>query len=132
MTAVIEGVEAITIHISDIHKARAFYGEVLGLKELQFDDKGNRAVFALPGTTTTLRMHRQGEGEGGREPGTVTGVILTHHDPVAACAEIRSRGGTITDEPHEITPPGFKATLAVIADADGNEFVLRSIPIPNR
>jgi catechol 2,3-dioxygenase-like lactoylglutathione lyase family enzyme len=131
MTAIIEGMEAVTVHIRDVHKTRAFYGEVLGLKEITFSESAQRVVYAIPGTTVTLRMHVQGEDEGGREPGTISGVVFSHHDPVAACAEIRRRGGTIVDEPETITPPGMKTTLAVFADPDGNQFVLRSPPVPN-
>lgn len=130
MTAMIESLEAVTVHIRDIERARKFYGEVLGLTELQFDGRVGRAVFAIPGTTTTLRMHVYDPEEGGREPGTVSGIVFSHHDPFAACAEISRRGGMVTDAPHEIHPPGFTSTLSVIADPDGNEFVLRSPPTP--
>jgi len=132
MPAAIEGLEAITIHIRDIRKARSFYGEILGLKELQFDGVVGRAVFAIPGSNTTLRMHVYDPEEGGREPGTVSGVVFAHHDPATACAEIARRGGTVTDPPHTIHPPGFTVTMAVIADPDGNEFVLRTPPIPSK
>lgn len=130
MVALIEGLEAVTVHVRDIHRARKFYGEVLGLSELQFDGTGGRAVFAIPGTTATLRMHLYDPEEGGREPGTVSGIVFSHHDPGSACAEMARRGGTVTDPPHAIHPPGFTTTLAVIADPDGNEFVLRSPPAP--
>lgn len=132
MTEIIEGLEAVTVHITDIHRARKFYRDVLGLKELQFDEKASRAVFAIPGTSVALRMHVMGFDEGGREPGTVSGVVFSHHDPVVACAEIRRRGGTIIDEPHTINPPGMTAVLSVFADPDGNEFVLRSPPKPTK
>jgi predicted enzyme related to lactoylglutathione lyase len=132
MAANIEGLEAVTVHVRDIHKARKFYGEILGLPEVQFDGSVGRAVFGIPGTTVTLRMHVYDPAEGGREPGTVSGVVFYHHDPAAACAEIARRGGTVSDPPHQITPPGFTATLAVIADPDGNEFVLRSRPTPTK
>ena len=132
MTATIEGLEAVTVHVRDILKARKFYGEVLGLNELQFDGKVGRAVFAIPGTTAALRMHVYDPEEGGRGPGTVSGIVFSHHDPVSACAEISRRGGHVTDPPHKINPPGFTVTLAVIADPDGNEFVLRSPPAPTK
>lgn len=132
MVAPIEGLEAVTVHVWDIIKARKFYGEVLGLSEVQFDGKVGRAVFAIPGTTTMLRMHVYDPEEGGREPGTVSGIVFSHHDPVAACAEIAKRGGKITDPPREISPPGFTVTLSVIADPDGNEFILRSPPKPKK
>jgi predicted enzyme related to lactoylglutathione lyase len=127
MTAVIESVEAVTVHVTDIQRARRFYSEVLGLKELSFQEKASRAAFALPGTTVQLTMHIQAPGEGGREPGTVSGIVFYHPDPVAACAEIRRRGGTVTTEPHEFANPFAKGVRAVVADPDGNEFLIRRV-----
>jgi len=124
MTEVITGLQAVTIHIRDIQKARGFYRDVLGFRELQFDEKASRAVFAIPGTSTVLTMHIQAPGEEGREPGTVTGVVFSHPDPIAACDEIKRRGGTITMEPKLVEVPGAKFVRAVIADPDGNEFLI--------
>jgi catechol 2,3-dioxygenase-like lactoylglutathione lyase family enzyme len=36
MTEAIEGMEAVSVHIRDIERARKFYSEVLGLKEVSF------------------------------------------------------------------------------------------------
>lgn len=127
MDPVIEGVEAVTVHIRDIERARRFYSEVLGLREVSYLPKASRAAFALPGTSTLLTMHVQGEGEGGREPGTVSGIIFVHHDPVSACAEIRRRGGSIVDEPRTFPAAVGTVTLGVFADPDGNQFVIRHI-----
>lgn len=127
MVEVIEGLEAVTVHITDIERARRFYREVLGLRELSFLPKASRAAFALPGTSTQLTMHRQGPEEGGREPGTVSGIIFSHSDPVAACAEIERRGGAIVDAPHTFTAALGTVTLGVFADPDGNQFVLRRV-----
>ena len=124
MTEVITGLQAVTIHIRDIQKARGFYRDVLGFRELQFDEKASRAVFAIPGTSTVLTMHIQAPGEEGREPGTVTGVVFSHPDPIMACDEIKQRGGTITMEPKLVEVPGAKFVRAVIADPDGNEFLI--------
>jgi catechol 2,3-dioxygenase-like lactoylglutathione lyase family enzyme len=124
MTEVITGLSAVTIHIRDIQKARTFYRDVLGLHELKFDEKASRAVFALPGTSTILSMHIQAPGEEGRDPGTVSGVIFSHPDPAAACEEIKRRGGSVTVEPRLIEMPGAKFVRAVVADPDGNEFVI--------
>lgn len=124
MSEVITGLHAVTIHIRDIQKARAFYRDVLGFKELNFDEKGNRAVFALPGTSALLTMHIQAPGEEGRDPGTVSGVIFRHPDPAAACEEIKRRGGTVTVEARLIEFPGVKFVRAAIADPDGNEFLI--------
>ena len=127
MSEVIEGLEAVTVHIRDIQAARKFYGEVLGLKEVSFLPAASRAAFAIPGTSTLLTMHVQGDGEGGREPGTVSGLVFSHRDPVAACGEIRRRGGSIVDEPHSFPTAMGTVTLGVFADPDGNQFVLRHI-----
>ncbi|MGD0588655.1 MAG: VOC family protein [Thermoplasmata archaeon] len=127
MSDVIEGMEAVTVHIQDIQRARKFYSEVLGLREVSYTAAASRAAYAIPGTTTLLTMHIQGDGEGGREPGTVSGVVFSHHDPKAACSEIRKRGGSIVDEPHTFQAPIGMVTLGVFADPDGNQFVLRHI-----
>jgi catechol 2,3-dioxygenase-like lactoylglutathione lyase family enzyme len=120
----ITGLHAVTIHVRDIQRARTFYRDVLGLKEVSFNEARSRAAFALPGSPTLLAMHVQGPDEGGREPGTVTGVIFRHPDPAALCAEIKRRGGTIANEARTIEFPGVKFVLGVIADPDGNEFVI--------
>ncbi|MGA8302237.1 MAG: VOC family protein [Thermoplasmata archaeon] len=127
MTEVIEGMAAVSVHIRDIERARKFYSEVLGLKENSFTAAASRAAFAIPGTTTELTMHIQAEGEGGREPGTVTGIVFTHHDPKAACAEIRKRGGSIVNEPETFQSALGMQTRGVFSDPDGNEFVIRYI-----
>ena len=124
MTEVIKGLHAVTIHIRDIQKARAFYRDVLGLQELKFDEKANRAVFSLPGTSTILSMHIMAPGEEGREPGTVSGVIFSTPDPKAACDEIKRRGGSVTVEPTLVELPSAKFTRAAFADPDGNEFLI--------
>jgi catechol 2,3-dioxygenase-like lactoylglutathione lyase family enzyme len=121
---VIAGLHAITVHIREANRARTFYRDVLGLKELVFDEKANRLVFALPGTPTLLSMHVQGPGEGGRDPGTVSGVMFFHPDPVAACREIARRGGVITVEPTVVETAVGSFVRAGFADPDGNEFLL--------
>jgi catechol 2,3-dioxygenase-like lactoylglutathione lyase family enzyme len=124
MSEVITGLHSVTIHIRDIQKARTFYQDVLGFKELNFEEKASRAVFALPGTSTLLTMHIQGPGEEGRDPGTVSGIVFRSPDPGAACEAIKRRGGTVTVEAKLIESPFGKFVRAVIADPDGNEFII--------
>lgn len=127
MVEIIEGMEAVTVHIRDVAQARRFYTEVLGLKEVSFLPEASRVAYAIPGTSTLLTMHVQREGEGGREPGTVSGVVFSHRDPVTALAEIRKRGGIVVDEPKTYPTALGTITLGVFADPDGNQFVLRHI-----
>ena len=124
MHEVIGGLHSVTVHIRDIQAARTFYRDVLGLREVAFDEKASRAAFAIPGTATLLTMHIQAPGEQGRDPGTVSGIVFHHPDPVAACATIRQRGGTVTTEPSVVELPGRKFVRAAFADPDGNEFLL--------
>jgi predicted enzyme related to lactoylglutathione lyase len=124
MVEPIEGMGAVTVHVRDIQVARRFYHEVLGLNEAGFNEQSGRAVYTFPGTPTVLAMHVQRPGEGGRDPGTVSGIIFHHHDPRAAVEEIRRRGGSITMEPVDVPGPGGTMVRAVIADPDGNEFVI--------
>jgi catechol 2,3-dioxygenase-like lactoylglutathione lyase family enzyme len=79
MTEVIEGLEEVTVHIRDVERSRSFYRDVLGLREVSFLPLASRVAFALPSTSVLLTMHVQAAGEGGREPGTVSGVVFTHH-----------------------------------------------------
>jgi predicted enzyme related to lactoylglutathione lyase len=135
MTEVIEGMEAVSVHIRDIERARKFYSQVLGLKETSFIPAASRAAFAIPGSTTVLSMHIMGAGEGGREPGTVSGVVFSHHDPKSALEEIRKRGGSIVDEAVTVETPLGTQIRGAFADPDGNEFVIRHIekgPQPTR
>ncbi len=124
MAEPITALHAVTVHIRDIDRAREFYSKVLGLSEIGYNDKAKRAVFALPGTSTILTMHVMAPGEEGREPGTVSGVVFSHPDPIAAVAEIKRRGGSVTLEPTVVELPGAKFVRAAIADPDGNEFLI--------
>ncbi len=122
--SVIEGMSAVTLHVAEIDRSRKFYREVLGLTEITYQAERRRAVFAIPGSAgTVLTMHEMGPQEGGRPPGTVSGIIFSHREPAKAMEEIRRRGGTVTVEVDK-TPFGF--LRGCFADPDGNEFVLSS------
>ena len=124
MSEIITALHAVTVHITDASRARTFYRDVLGLKELLFDERANRLVFALPGTSTLLTMHVQAPGEEGRAPGTVSGLVFRNPDPASACREIERRGGTVVVPAATVETAIGSFHRAVIADPDGNEFVL--------
>jgi predicted enzyme related to lactoylglutathione lyase len=126
MSAIVEGLQAVTIHVTDLAKARQFYSSILGLEEEPPNPKVPRLVFKIPGVSTRLTMHVTDEEEGGREPGTVSGILFLCADPVAACAEIQQHGGRIADAPWTMQRGTTTITRAVIADPDGNEFILSS------
>jgi predicted enzyme related to lactoylglutathione lyase len=124
MAPVIEGLRAVPVHVTDLARARSFYTEVLGLVEEPPVPNVPRIAFKLPGSPTRLTMHVQRPGAGGREPGTVSGILLQCGDPVAACATVREHGGTIRDEPWTMPRGASTIVRAVIADPDGNGFIL--------
>jgi predicted enzyme related to lactoylglutathione lyase len=124
MASTIHGLEAVTIHVRDVEKARMFYRDVLGLQEVRYVP-GRGGTYAIPGIPTVLNMHIKQPQEQGREPGTVTGLVFSAVDVTAACDAVRAAGGSITDEPEKITNPTGTFMRATIADPDGNEFLLR-------
>jgi predicted enzyme related to lactoylglutathione lyase len=63
---------------------------------------------------------------GGRNPGTASGILFHCPDPLAACANILRKGGTVVDEPWTMHRGTEKVIRAVIADPDGNEMILSS------
>ncbi len=126
MSDVVEGLHAVTVHVRDIHKARAFYRDVLGLEERGFDEKAQRLVFGLPRSSTLLTMHIMAPGEEGRDPGTVSGIVFHHPDPRAATELVRKRGGAVTMEAQQVDHPLGKFYRSGIADPDGNEFIISS------
>ena len=119
---VIQGLDAITVHLTKPNqdKARDFYTRVLGLQEVSWEHEAGRGVWKIPGGAT-LVAHVMREGEPGRPPGTVTGVMFAAHDARASGEEIRKRGGHIVDEAWK-APWG--PTYVTIADPDGNEYLL--------
>jgi len=118
----VQGLSAVTVHITDVPRSRRFYGEVLGLEEKEYQPERQRLVYALPGTTAVLSMHVMSDPrEEGRPAGTVSGIIFSHPDPAAALNEIRQRGGTIVAEALKM-PWGL--VRGVFADPDGNEFII--------
>ena len=101
-------------------KARHFYTSVLGLKEMSWNAESGRGEWQVPGGAT-LVAHVQQPDEPGRAPGTVSGIVFAASDVARSVAEVKKRGGQITDEPWK-APWG--PTYATVADPDGNEFVL--------
>jgi predicted enzyme related to lactoylglutathione lyase len=125
MESIVQGLEAVTIHVRDVEKARVFYGDALGLKEVQYVPRG-AITYTIPGVSTVLTMHIKQPPEQGREPGTVSGLVFSVADVTAACEAVRASGGSVTDEPEKFTNRAGKTYLmATIADPDGNEFIIR-------
>jgi hypothetical protein len=57
MPSVIEGLQAVTVHVTDPQRARNFHPGVLGLEEEGPNPKIPRVVFRIPGSPTRLLLH---------------------------------------------------------------------------
>lgn len=122
----VQGLDSITMHVTDVEAARRFYADVMGFREVLFAN--GLAVFAIPGGGR-LAMHVQQPGEPGRAAGTVTGLMFAVADCAKAAEELRRRGGNVYDGPWK-SPWG--PTYATVADPSGNEFLIieRDRPLP--
>lgn len=117
---VVRGIAALTVHVTDLDKARKFYAGVLGLKEVGAFDAIHGVVFQIP-DGPTLTAHVMEPGDPGRPPGTVSGIVFLVDDVVKAASEVKRRGGAVTDEPQKMP---WGAMSATVADPDGNEYLL--------
>lgn len=106
------GLAFVSVHVSDLARARPFYEKVLGLKvHKSFGD--DEVMYDFFGTL--LDVHVDPKGECGRLPGGPTGFYLRVPSIAKALEDLRRAGADITyhDERH-----------VGIQDPDGNEFVL--------
>lgn len=130
--SLVDELDSITLHVTDIDEARTFYTEVMGFEELAWIEPTGMAILGLPGGARLL-VHEQQPDEPGRPAGTVTGLMFGCQDIEATVETIRERGGRITDEPWQ-APWG--PMYATVADPSGNEFVLihreRGLPSPSQ
>lgn len=119
MTGLILGLDSISQHVRDIHKARTFYTQVLGLQEVRFDEEGKQLIVATP-EGVRLTVHVKMPGEGGRDAGTVSGIQLRVADAKKAMDEVNRRGG----KAYDLWVAPWDATYVTVADPDGNELLL--------
>ena len=114
----------VSIPVTDVDRAKAFYVDVLGFEE-RFDGpfaEGMRwCELGLPGSATTIALVTWFDT---MPPGGVTGLVLETADVRAAYAELGARGVAFTGEPRD-EPWGSSAPFA---DPDGNGWVLMQPP----
>jgi catechol 2,3-dioxygenase-like lactoylglutathione lyase family enzyme len=114
----------VSIPVSDVDRAKAFYVDALGFEERfdgPFGDGMRWVELAPPNSQATIALVTWFET---MPPGSVTGLVLHTPDVRAAYEDLRARGVPFTGEPRE-DPWGASATFA---DPDGNGWVLMQPP----
>ena len=116
--------EVVTLPVSDVEAARAFYTQQAGFTlDVDYHPASGLRVVQLtpPGSACSIAI---GKGLGGEAtPGSVQGVQLVVSDIHAARAELAGRGVDVTDV--QEFPWG---SFVFFADPDGNGWSVQAIP----
>ena len=113
----IDGIQSLTLLVSDQARALSFYTDVLGFAvkaDRPFSDARWIEVWAGDGTSIILHLPFDGTAAGATE-----GTVLGTADIAATVSALRDAGVAV-DGPDDV-PWGKQATFA---DPDGNGFVL--------
>ena len=111
------GIGQIARHVSDIGRAVAFYGGVLGLPHLY--TYGDLAFFDCAGTRLMLSQEKGGAGK-------ESVLYLRVPDIAAAHAQLQARGVKFTHAPHMIHrhADGTEEWMAFFSDPEGRKLAL--------
>ena len=116
----IEGVQVVSVPVSDQDRARAFYTDTLGF-ELRTENafgEGMRWIEVAPrGSTTSLTLVTWFEA---MPPGSLQGLVFAVDDVHATYDELLAKGVPFDFAPREM-PGGLQA---VFRDPDSNGFVI--------
>jgi predicted enzyme related to lactoylglutathione lyase len=117
------GINVVSISVSDLDRARAFYGDTLGLGLPVYDLPESGWIEFATGGGGNLSVTLA---EAGWRPSTGTTVVLNVENCQAAVAELRNRGVSC-DDPQVF--PGF-VTFASFHDPFGNRLQMCSPASP--
>ncbi len=113
----VRGVDFVGVAVSDMEKARQFYGELLGLAPVRAFGE-DWAEYQAGNVTISLIKAKADEiaKRVALGPWTAIGIALAVPDVEAALAELRAKGVSVTQETSEF-PPCYMAT---VQDPSGN------------
>ncbi len=129
--------EVVVIPVSDVDRAKNFYGGLGWRLDADFvvGDEFHVVQFTPPGSPTSIHF---GKGVTPATPGSARGLYLVVSDIVAARAELISRGAEVSEVFHRAGPgkPPLSgpdperrsySSYATFSDPDGNEWLLQEI-----
>lgn len=117
----ITGTVGMTIHVHDVRRATAFW-ERMGLVVGSASDDFVTLTIPKSGPLMLHKWQSACAHNGGRPPGTVSGLMLAVDDAAAACARVEKAGGRTEMAP--FPAPDGSGTWVMVSDVDGNEFVV--------
>ena len=129
--------EVVVIPVSDVDRAKKFYGDLGWRLDADFAAGSNFRVvqFTPPGSPCSIHF---GKGVTASAPGSAKGIYLVVSDIVAARAELMNHGAEVSEIAHR-TAPGTAnlkgpdperhsyASMATFNDPDGNIWILQEI-----
>jgi catechol 2,3-dioxygenase-like lactoylglutathione lyase family enzyme len=116
-------IELVTIPVSDVDRAKAFYVDQVGFNADHDHVVGDEMRFVQltpPGSACSICI---GRGLTDAEPGSVKGMQIVVSDAHAAHDELAGRGVAVSDV--EVLPWG---EFVFFSDPDGNAWALQAIP----
>ena len=131
-------IEVVAIPVSDIERAKRFYGSTLGWRldgDFAGGDEFRGLQFTPPGSQCSIHF---GKGVTTAVPGSASGLYLVVSDIAAARAELADRGVAVSEVFHRAGPgkPPISgpdpqrhsyASFATFSDPDGNTWLLQEI-----
>ena len=121
-TQVVNKFMMLTINVSDMPKAKAFYADKLGLKiatDYRIDDNNWWVSLNFPGGGATFTLARASAYPEHIKPGTVALYFATS-DIVAAHKELSDEGVQVYDIRNDLFGPGSGVKFINFEDPDGN------------
>jgi catechol 2,3-dioxygenase-like lactoylglutathione lyase family enzyme len=112
----------LTVNVSDMPKAKAFYADKLGLKittDYRIDDNNWWVSLAFPGGGATITLARASTYPENIKPGTMALYFATS-DVVAAYNELSSGGVQVNEIRDDLFGPGSGVKFFNLEDPDGN------------
>lgn len=130
--------EVVVIAVSDVERAKRFYGDSLGWRldgEFVVGEEFHALQYTPPGSPCSIHF---GKGVTSAAPGSSAGLMLVVTDIVAARAELVDRGIAVSEVFHR-TGPGQPpvsgphpqrhtySSFATFKDPDGNGWLLQEV-----
>jgi predicted enzyme related to lactoylglutathione lyase len=130
--------EVVTIPVSDVDRAKEFYGGLGWRLDADFSDGSDRAIqFTPPGSQGSIHFGKPSQGA----PGSAQGMFLVVSDIQAARDDLLRRGVQVSEVFHFAKGPapfggpvggpapdhGSYGSYAVFNDPDGNGWLLQEV-----